>query len=100
MKTIMVRYRTKAAYADTNVTRVQAVFEELRASQAKGVRYACHRLDDGVSFVHVASVADGVDNPIPKLAAFKQFQAGLRENLEEPPVTTEASVVEAYDGGS
>ena len=52
-----------------------------------GVSYSVYKGLDGVSFVHIVSM-DGKagDNPISQLAAFKAFQAGIRDRVEEPPV--------------
>ncbi len=35
-------------------------------------------------------------SPLPKLAAFQDFQRGIRERSEEPPVVTELSEVGSY----
>lgn len=98
MRTVMVRYRTTAAYADANEAAIRAVFAELRRRGTPGVRYASHRLPEGV-FVHVATLAappaSGA-HPITSLPVFETFQARLRENLVEPPVTTELVPFEAY----
>ncbi len=45
--------------------------------QPPGLHYAAFRLDDGVSFLHVA-VIDGPTNPLSASAAFGKFQAGIR----------------------
>ena len=60
--TKVIRYRTKPESADENERLIREVFAEL-AEQARGLRYATFRLDDGVSFVHVA-VLDGEENPL------------------------------------
>ena len=60
-----------------------------------GFRYATFRLDDGVSFVHVA-VVDDDSRPLTRLAAFKRFQKGLHERCVEGPEVTPASVVGSY----
>jgi hypothetical protein len=98
MTTIMVRYKTSAETGDANATLVRAVFEELRARAPEGIRYASYRLADGVTFVHVATVADRDDNPLTALPAFKAFQAQLKDRCVEAPVVTEVSVVGSYGG--
>lgn len=97
MKTILVRYTTvDAAAAETNAALVRAVFEELRGRAPDGFRYACHRLADGCTFVHVATLADGATSPLRELASFKAFQAGLGARTLEPPAVSEGTVVGAY----
>ena len=98
MKTIMVRYKTTAAYADTNATLVHDVFDELRARAPGGLRYATYRLADRVTFVHIAAVETNGDNPLTGLAAFQTFQTQLRSEgrCVEAPVVTELSAVDSY----
>ena len=59
----VVRYRTKPEHADENARLVGAVFAELAADDPGGLRYVTLRLEDGVSFVHVA-VIEGEINPL------------------------------------
>jgi quinol monooxygenase YgiN len=94
MKTVMVRYKTSPAQADTNEALVHAVFDELRARAPGGLRYATYRLADGVTFVHIATHDN--DNPLTALPAFKAFQAQLKDRCVEPPVVTELSPVDSY----
>ena len=98
MKTIMVRYKTAATHAEANAALVRAVFEELRARAPGGIRYATYRLEDGVSFVHIATIAAPDANPLPSLGSFKAFQERLKERCVEPPVVTELSPVGSYEG--
>jgi hypothetical protein len=96
MKTVMVRYKTSAAHAPTNEALVRAVFEELRARNPPGLRYASYRLPDGQSFVHIATLDSADENPLTRLDAFKHFQTQLRDRCEELPVVTELSAIDAY----
>jgi hypothetical protein len=100
MKTIMVRYKTSEARAEENANLVRAVFDQLRERAPEGTRYACYRLADGVTFVHVASHSAPGPNPIPTLPAFEAFQSKLRERCVEPPVATDLDVVDSYEGSS
>ena len=94
----MVRYTTRAEQADENVRLIEAVFESLKSAAPPGITYASYRLDDGVSFMHVASVEDPDNNPLQQLAAFKAFTAGVRDRCDIPPVTTVLQQVGAYTG--
>lgn len=96
MRTIMVRYKTSEASADSNAALVRAVFEELRACAPQGLRYASYRLADGVTFVHLATLETRDDNPLATLPSFKAFQAGIKERCVEPPVVVELSLVGSY----
>ncbi len=91
----VVRYKTKPEHAETNADLVRAVFEELAADDPGGLRYATYRLEDGVTFVHVASI-EGETNPLVASAAFSRFQAGIADRCEEGPIAMDATVVGSY----
>jgi hypothetical protein len=91
----VVRYRTKPGHAEANADLVRAVFEELAADAPAGLHYATLRLDDGVTFVHVAAI-DGEANPLSSSAAFKRFQQGIADRCEEGPIAMDATVVGSY----
>jgi hypothetical protein len=96
MKTIMVQYKTSAAQSSANETLVRAVFDELRAHAPGGFRYACYRLADGVSFVHIATLDSPDENPLIALPAFKAFQKEHKERCVEPPLFTELLAIDSY----
>lgn len=96
MKTIMVRYKTSESLADANEALVRAVFAQLRDRSPTGLRYATYRLDDGVSFVHIATVEAIAENPLTALPAFKEFQKELKARCIEQPQFTELSAVDSY----
>ncbi len=92
----MVRYKTCEAQAETNEVLVRAVFDELRLRSPAGLRYASYRLADGVTFVHIASLAVSDENPLIALPSFKAFQAQIKERCVELPVVTELPTVDSY----
>ena len=82
--------------ADRNAELIAAVFAELKTAKPEGVRYLSLRLEDD-SFVHIVEYAtDDDSSALPKLAAFKAFQSGIRERCVEPPVRHGATVVGNY----
>jgi quinol monooxygenase YgiN len=95
----MVRYKTKAAQADANEALVRAVFAELKSRAPGGLHYTTYRMDDGVSFVHIATREAGEKNPLATLPAFKAFQKELEARCVEPPVFSELTTVGAYASG-
>ena len=97
MRRVMVRYRVKEDKADENVAYVTKVFEELASSQPEGLRYCTFRLDDGVSFIHIASIeTDDGTNPLAATVAFKEFQKDIKDRCEEGPTPMDLSTVGAY----
>jgi hypothetical protein len=101
MKRFIVRYKVKQRRAEENQGLIKKVFEELHQKAPAGVGYSVFKGLDGVSFVHVVSM-DGKagDNPISQLAAFKAFQDGIRDRVEEAPVLLdlEGEAVGSYGG--
>jgi hypothetical protein len=90
--TKVIRYRTKPEHADENERLIRGVFAELAEEGPDGLHYATFRLDDGVSFVHVA-ILDGEQNPLESSPAFAAFQAGIAERCAERPVPAGATAI-------
>jgi hypothetical protein len=67
----------------------------LHRLEPDGLRYATFKLPDGVTFIHLAD-SDGAGSPLSDLAAFKAFQAGVRERCDEPPVVSELSEIGSF----
>lgn len=95
MRLAIVRYRVKPDRVEEHEVLVRAVFDELRERAPAGLRYAASKQTDGVSFVHSAFL-DAEDNPLPRLVSFRAFVQHIAERCDEPPVTTELSVLGAY----
>ncbi|HZM57826.1 MAG TPA: hypothetical protein VFC03_22690 [Acidimicrobiales bacterium] len=91
----VIRYKTKPERADENEHLIRDVFAELAMQNPEGLRYASFRLDDGVSFLHVA-VLDGDVNPLPTLAAFGEFQSSINDRCAEGPTPADAAVIGSY----
>ncbi len=98
MSKVMVRYKVKAEKAAENAAYIRKVFQELEKTQPAGLKYASYKLEDGVSFVHLAVVdtADG-KNPLSESPAFKAFQAEIKDRCVEPPVAVELDEIGSYN---
>ena len=97
MKRTLVRYTVKPGSEDENAALVRAVYQELADLNPDGFRYVTYRLDDDRTFVHIAEQDGEGDSPLPKLAAFREFQAGIGERCEWGPVVAGAEVVGRFD---
>ncbi|WP_187703124.1 hypothetical protein [Nocardia yunnanensis] len=93
----MVQYRTRADAADRNQELIERVLAEFHREQPGGVRYLALRLEDGVSFVHIAAF-DGAADPFTGSPAFAEFQRTAGERLVVAPTTLRAGLIGAYDG--
>jgi hypothetical protein len=93
--TKVVRYTTKPERTDENERLIIAVFAELATQDPDGLRYAAFRLEDGVSFLHVAML-DGEKNPLSTSPSFAEFQAGIKDRCAEGPTPSDATVIGNY----
>jgi hypothetical protein len=93
----MVRYKVKPDRTAENEELVRAVYDELRRAAPAGLRYATFRLEDGVSFVHIASIEteDG-HSPLADMEAFKEFQKEIGDRCDEAPVATELREIGSF----
>ena len=95
MRRVMVRYRVKPEQSERNAELVRAVYAQLQDEQTPGIRYSTMRLEDGVTFVHLAETEAG-KNPLAALDAFAEFQREIGERCDESPVVTEVEMIGSY----
>ena len=81
----LIRYRTKPDQAAANAELVRAVYAELHQTRPDGFRYATFMLDDQVTFVHIVQ-SEHDPSPILAVKAFGEFQAGITDRCDQPPV--------------
>jgi hypothetical protein len=94
---VMVRYTVKPGQEQHNEALVRAVYDELATTRPPGLRYATFKLDDGRTFVHVASTdSEDAGKALPRLPAFKRFQAGIRDRCTEGPTVTELTEIGSF----
>jgi hypothetical protein len=98
MRQVMVRYKVKADRVAENEDLVRAVYAELEELAPERFQYATFRLDDGVTFVHLAFETN--EAPLPELEAFKRFQEAIADRLEEGPILTELTQIGSYGLGA
>lgn len=97
MKKILVRYKVKVDRTAENEEFIRKVFEELKQAGPDGLRYASFKQEDGVSFVHIASIeTEGGENPLAESRAFKAFLADIQDRCEEAPVAVDLFEIGSY----
>ena len=93
----MVRYAVSSDQVAENERLVRAVYEELDRINPPGIRYTTFKLDDGVTFVHIASLeTDDRGNPLDDIVAFREFQRDLRARVTDGPAASELSEIGSY----
>ena len=96
MRRVMVRYRVKPDRVDENESLVRAVYEELHRANPPGFRYATFKLDDGVTFTHIAMQTTDGPNPLSELEAFEQFQREIGDRCDVLPVVTDLTGIGSF----
>jgi hypothetical protein len=97
VKTIVVRYKTQPERAEENQKLVENVYAALEELRPDGFSYATFRLEDGVSFVHIAREEDAAGFSLSELPAFRAFVENVADRCVEPPEAKGAAVVGAYN---
>jgi hypothetical protein len=97
ISSVVVSYTVRPEAIDEHVRLIEAVFAELHAVRPANIEYKVMRLQDGVSFVHV-STADTPDgsNPLPEMAAFREFGKDSAARVATTPVPRAADIVGSY----
>jgi hypothetical protein len=97
MNRVIVRYKVKGDRIQENIDYIQAVFAALEKSKPEGLRYASFQLEDGLSFVHIASIeTDNGENPLPAFDEFKAFVKDIAQRCEEAPLASSVETIGAY----
>jgi len=96
MSAMLLRTKVKADKATEVEAAVRSLFAALEEAQPKGIRYTSLRLADGVTYVVLLQVEEGIDNPLPKLPEFLRFQENLKGWLAEPPAPDQVTVIGDY----
>jgi hypothetical protein len=97
MSVMMVRAKVKADRVAEVEAAVQAMFSAIERAQPKGVRYASSRLPDGVTYVILLGLEEGIENPLFAVPEFRAFQEGLKAWLAAPPLSEPLTVVGSYN---
>ena len=98
MERIMVTYKVKSERVEENEQLVKAVYEGLRQMNDPDIHYATFKLNDGQTFVHIASFASmDKQSILTESKAFKAFQENLKDRCEIPPNPQKLAKVDAYN---
>lgn len=96
MKVWMVQARVKADQVAAIEEAGRRVYEALEREQVQGIRYTTCRFPDGVTYLNLLELDDGVDNPILDLPEGRAFQEGLKTWMAEPPDSQRLTVIGSY----
>jgi hypothetical protein len=88
----MVQYTVRPEQAALNEELIRGVFAELHELAPPAFQYEVFVLDDGASFLHIVEHEQGA-NPLPAMASFKRYAAGVRERCVAPPVVSQMRAI-------
>ena len=97
MEKVIVRYKLKAGKAEENEELVKGVYEQLHREGMVGLSYATYKLDDGLTFIHIANYLGEGKAPLPGIEAFRIFSAKIKDRCDELPVVTHVTEIGSYD---
>ncbi|SIM54040.1 hypothetical protein [Micromonospora cremea] len=96
MKLMMVRAKIKTDSIDEIEAAGRKLFSAIDREQLQGIRYASCRLPDGVTYLNLLELEDGMENPLPALPEAKEFQEKLKSWLAEPATSEALTVIGSY----
>jgi hypothetical protein len=96
MKVLMVRSEVRPDAAADVEAAVKRLFAAIERERITGIRYASCRLSEGSTYVALLQVDDGVENPLPDLPDFREFEASLNGWITEAPVLEPMTVIGSY----
>jgi len=96
MSVLMVRAKIKADSAAEVEAAAEKMFAALEQAKPEGVRYASLKQADGVTFVALLQVDEGLENPLAELPAFQEFQEAVKDCFDGPPSADQLTVVGSY----
>jgi len=95
MNTVKVQYTVKKEHVEKNKQNIHNVIKELKELNQNNVIYTAYLLDDGKTFMHIASAEEGSPGDvIGNLSAFKKFREELQGNAESPPHQSEITLID------
>lgn len=97
MSKVIVKYKVKADKASENIDYIKKVFSALKESSPEGLRYTSFVLEDGLTFIHIASIETEDDsNPLMAIPEFQAFIADIGSRCDEPPQPSPAEMIGSY----
>src|SRR5690349_7097044 len=97
MEKVIVRYELKAGKAEENEELIRGVYAQLHREGMVGLSYSTYKLEDGLSFIHIANYVGEGKAPLTGIEAFKAFSANIKDRCEELPAVSHVTEIGSYD---
>ncbi len=96
MSVLTVRAELKEEHVAEAEAAVQRMFAAIEREGLEGIRYASIKLADGVTFLALLELEDGVENPLPGLPEAAEFYARLPEWYAGAPEVGPGTVIGSH----
>ncbi len=96
MNVTTVRAKLKEEHVAEAVAAVKRMFAAIEREGPEGIRYASVKLEDGVTFLALLEVEEGVENPLPGLPEAQEFYDRLPGWYAEPPDVGPGPLIGSY----
>jgi hypothetical protein len=97
MEKVIVLYKVKPGKAEENEQLIKEVYKQLHREGIEGLSYATYKLEDGLSFIHIANYSGEGKAPLPGIMTFKNFAFGMKDRCDELPVVNHVTEIGSYD---
>jgi translation elongation factor EF-1beta len=97
MEKVIVRYKVKPNKVEENEELVKEVYKQLHNEGMEGLSYATYKLEDGLTFMHIANYSGEGKAPLTSIEAFKNFAAGIKDRCVELPVVNHVTEIGSYN---
>ena len=96
MNVLTVRAKLKEEHVAEAEAAVKRMFAAIERERLEGIRYASIKLEDGVTFLALLEVEEGVENPLLGLPEAREFYDRLPEWYVEPPEVGPGTPIGSY----
>ena len=96
IRVLIVRLKIKEEALQEFATARNRLLAVLEQEKPKGIRYTWCKGAEETSFTGLLELGDDIENPLPGVAAGKEFLAGLQRWVAAPPVREELTVLGTY----
>lgn len=83
----MIRWTVHVSQVEVETRLLAELYEEMARLQPDGLSYDTYVLEDGVTFVAIAEMRDGL-GVLGTVPAFQRYRRDLEARCEHPPVVT------------
>jgi len=97
MEKVIVRYKVKPGKAEENEQLIKGVYQQLHLEGMEGLSYATYKLEDGLTFLHIANYSGEGNAPLTGIDAFKKFSAGIKDRCDELPVVDHVTEIGSFN---